>query len=406
MRRLVWVPLAICLSGLVCPQAEAVEPEPLLRVLKAVGPKGKGNIQAAMAWQELSAADAGQLPTILAGLDDAGPLAANWIRAAVDTIAERQLRASGKLPADRLEVFVNDTSHASRARRLAYEWLVRVDPSAKDRLLPKMLDDPSLELRRDAVAKLIREAEALADTERAADVPGVYEMALSAARDPDQVKLLAQRLKDLGRPIDLALAFGFIQRWKVVGPFDNTDEKGFDLVYPPERKLDFGTRLAGKNGQVEWTDHVGKDPSGKIDFDAIYSPQKEVCAYAATKFISPEQREVEFRFSSRNAVKLWLNGKLIAQHNIYHGGLEMDQYVSTRRLKAGPNTLLIKVCQNAQTQDWAKHWSFHLRVCDANGGGIPSADRDHNPSSPAASGGISKPHPPVPPDAAGGLGQR
>ena len=33
MRRLVWVPLAICLAGLVCPPAPAVEPEPLLKVL-------------------------------------------------------------------------------------------------------------------------------------------------------------------------------------------------------------------------------------------------------------------------------------------------------------------------------------------------------------------------------------
>ena len=383
MRRLVWVPAAICLGGLVCLQAAAVEPEPLLKVLKAVAPKGSGNQRAATAWQKLAAADAGQLPTILAGLDDAGPLAANWIRAAVDTVAERQLRAGGKLPADRLEVFVNDTGHAPRARRLAYEWLVRVDPSAEDRLIPKMLDDPSLELRRDAVARLIREAEALADTDQAADVPGVYEMALSAARDPDQLKLIDQRLKDLGKRVNLARHFGFIQRWKVVGPFDNTDEKGFHVAYPPERTVDYGARLAGKSGQVEWTDHVGKDVLGKIDLNVlgkidlneILSPEKEVCAYAAAKFVSPGQREVEFRFSSYNAVKLWLNGKPIAECNVYHSGSQMDQYAVTGRLETGPNTILIKVCQNAQTQDWAKVWAFQLRVCDATGGGLSSADR-------------------------------
>ena len=376
MRRLVWVPAAICLGGLICPQAMAVDPEPLLKVLKAVGPKGAGNRPATTAWQELAMADAGQLPTILAGLDDAGPLSANWIRAAVDTIAERQLRGGGRLPADRLEAFVNDTGHSPRGRRLAYEWLVRVDPSAKDRLIPKMLDDPSLELRHDAVARLIREAQALADTDQAADVPGVYEMALSAARDPDQVKLIAQRLKDLGKPVDLARHFGFIQRWKVVGPFDNTDEKGFHVVYPPERKVDYGARLAGKSGRVEWTDYVGKDAMGKIDLNEILNPEKEVCAYAATKFVSPGQREVEFRFSSYNAVKLWLNGKPIAEHDVYHSGSEMDQYASTGRLEPGPNTILVKVCQNEQTQDWAKYWAFQLRVCDATGGGLLSADRE------------------------------
>ena len=376
MQRLAWVSAVICLGGLVCLHAAAVEPEPLLKVLKAVGPKGEGNPEATAAWQELATVDAEQLPTVLAGLDDAGPLAANWIRAAVDTIAECELRRGGKLPADGLEVFVKDTGHAPRARRLAYEWLVRVDPSARDRLIPKMLDDPSLELRRDAVARLIREAQTLADTDRAADVPGVYETALSSARDPDQVTLIAQRLKDLGRPVDLARHFGFIQRWKVVGPFDNTDEKGFHAVYPPEQSVDYGARFAGKSGQVEWSDHVGKDAMGTIDLNEIFGPEKEVCAYAATEFVSPEQREVEFRFSSYNAVKLWLNGKPIAEHDVYHGGSGMDQYVSTGRLKPGPNTILIKVCQNAQAQDWAKHWAFQVRVCDASGGGLPSADRE------------------------------
>ncbi|GAG48789.1 unnamed protein product, partial [marine sediment metagenome] len=34
------------------------------------------------------------------------------------------------------------------------------------------------------------------------------------------------------------------------------------------------------------------------------------------------------------------------------------------------------VCQNAQTQSWAKHWDFKLRVCDPTGGSVLSTDRD------------------------------
>ncbi len=375
MRRFLSVLLAVFLGGLVCGPVMAASPELPLKVLKAVGPKGAGNREATAAWEELAACEASQLPAILAGLDDAGPLSANWIRTAVDSIAERELRGGGKLPADRLELFVMDTGHAPRARRLAYEWLIRVDPTARERLIPKMLGDPSLELRRDAVARLIREAEALADTDQAAKVPGVYETALSAARDADQMKLISQRLKDLGKPVDIARAFGFIQRWKVVGPFDNTDEKGFDVAYPPERKVDYGEERAGKGGQVEWVDHIGKDSTGKIDLNEILKPEKEVCAYAATEFVSPKERQVEFRFSSYNAVKIWLNGKPVAGHNVYHSGSGLDQYASTCGLQAGRNTIMVKVCQNAQTQDWAKHWYFQLRVCDATGGGVLSADR-------------------------------
>ena len=130
----------------------------LLAKLRAVGPNGVGHREATAAWSELARADADKLPEILAGLDGAGPLAANWIRTAVDAIAERQLQQGRTLPAAELEKFVLDKQRDPRARRLAYEWLVRVDASAKDRLIPGMLDDPSWEMRRDAVARLIDQA--------------------------------------------------------------------------------------------------------------------------------------------------------------------------------------------------------------------------------------------------------
>ena len=75
--------------------ALAADLEPLVEALHAVGPKGAGNRQAAQAWEQLARADAAQLPAILRALDDAGPLAANWIRCAVDAIAERELGGGG-----------------------------------------------------------------------------------------------------------------------------------------------------------------------------------------------------------------------------------------------------------------------------------------------------------------------
>ena len=126
-----------------------------LAAIKQVGVKGAGHHAAQAAWQKLAVADASQLPAILVALDDASPLAANWLRGAAEAIVARRLADGGSLPTGALEKFVVDRQHAPRSRRLAYEWLVRVDPSTADRLLPGMLDDPSLELRRDAVAQLL-----------------------------------------------------------------------------------------------------------------------------------------------------------------------------------------------------------------------------------------------------------
>ena len=52
------------------------------------------NAAAAKAWQSLAKAGAGALPEILSAMDGANPLAANWLRAAVDTIASRASRSS------------------------------------------------------------------------------------------------------------------------------------------------------------------------------------------------------------------------------------------------------------------------------------------------------------------------
>jgi len=354
------------------PTAVGSDLQPLLQALQAVGPKGAGNRRAARAWQQLVRADARELPTILAGLDSAGPLAANWIRTAVDAIAERQLRRGGKLPAVELERFLLDTRHNPRARRLAYEWLARVDPSAPKRLIPGMLDDPGEEMRRDAVARLIAKADASAKAEKVEQAWGVYRKALTAARDLDQIKLLARRLRKLGQEVDLPRHFGFVMRWKLIGPFDNTGEKGYDVAYPPEREINLHAAYRGKHTKVKWIEHVTKDDYGKVDLNKALGEQKAVVAYAAAEFFSQNRQEVEFRLASFNAVKLWLGGRLIDSHNVYHAGSQMDQYISRGTLQPGRNVILLKVCQNEQTQSWARYWGFQLRVCDDKGTAVLS----------------------------------
>ena len=61
---------------------------------------------------------------------------------------------------------------------------------------------------------------------------------------------------------------------------------------------------------------------------------------------------------------------------VYHSGSQLDQYVCRAALREGKNTILVKVCQNEQTQSWARKWHFQLRVCDAQGTAVLSTDRD------------------------------
>jgi hypothetical protein len=49
----------------------------------------------------------------------------------------------------------------------------------------------------------------------------------------------------------------------------------------------------------------------------------------------------------------------------------MDQYTASGTLKKGRNEILLKVCQNNQTESWAQRWHYQIRVCDATGTPIP-----------------------------------
>jgi hypothetical protein len=68
------------------------EPGPLLACLRAVGKEGAGNAAAQKAWRELVRRGPGVLPAVLAAWDGADPVAANWLRSAVDAIAERAVQ--------------------------------------------------------------------------------------------------------------------------------------------------------------------------------------------------------------------------------------------------------------------------------------------------------------------------
>ena len=97
--------------------------------------------------------------------------------------------------------------------------------------------------------------------------------------------------------------------------------------------------------------------------------------YLTTEFHSPTARSVEFRLGTPNAWKIWVNGKQLFGRDEYHRGMAIDQYRVRGELKPGANTILLKICQNEQTEEWAQRWQYQLRVCDSTGTAILSKNR-------------------------------
>jgi hypothetical protein len=271
--------------------------------------------------------------------------------------------------------FLLETSHNPRARRLAFELVAQTDPTGADLLLPGMLNDPSLEIRHDSVQKLIDRATASLASGSNAVAGLLFQQSLRAARDVQQIELIAGKLNELGQPVDLQKHFGFLTRWRIVGPFDNRGRKGFAAVYPPEIQLDPSAEYDGKQGKVRWQDYVTTNKYGMIDMNQPYGKLKEVVAYAATDFFSDRAQPVELRLGGKNSWKVWLNGKFLFGRDEYHTIAEIDQYPMPAELQPGHNTILVKVCQNEEVEAWTVEWEFQLRVTDSLGTPIAPAER-------------------------------
>jgi hypothetical protein len=373
---MVWTGIVATLIAALAADADLKEP---IAAIRAVGPDGKGAKAAAVAWRELAKVDINRLPELLAGMDGANAVARNWLRSVIERVLE-QARAAGKpLPTAALESFLRETTHAPQARRLAYELILERDPTAADRYLPSMLDDPSPELRRDAIARVLDQAEALVKTDKKADALPLFQKALAAARDKEQIDRTLRGLRGLGQTVDPATHLGMVMDWKLIGPFPNAKETGMNTVYPPEQKIDLAGSYDGKAGPVRWTDYVVKQESGIVDLNAGLGQHKEAVAYALTEFTSKKEQAVEIRMSSYTPFKLWLNGKLVLVRGEAYTALIFDQNVARVHFKPGKNQLLLKIVQGDPPPQVPALWQFQLRVCDGNGVAVLSTTRPAGP---------------------------
>ncbi len=339
-----------------------------LDAIRAVSREGKGNDNAGPAWKTVVSKGLPALFPTLEAIDDANPTSANWLRTAVDAIAESEKVAGRKLPADKLEAFATNAKFAPSARRIAYELLLAQDPEAKTRLLPSFLNDKSSELRRDAIAHQLDTLEKLAPPSIKADLEKLF----ACTRDKEQVDLLAKKLKEHGVKPEVTEHFGFITRAALIGPFDAPESKGFTTPYPADSAKDTSATFKGKdNAELKWTAADTTDKYGTFDLNKLLGKHKNAVAYALAVIVAEKEMPCEIRVSSITSVKIFLNQKELFGRDEYHHGVTFDGNVAKGTLKKGENVIVLKVCQNNQKEEWAQDWLFQMRLCDDTGGALP-----------------------------------
>ncbi len=345
----------------------------LLKELQAVRKDHPLSPAARAAWDKLVAQGPAALPHILAAMDGSDTVAANWLRTAFDRIVAD---AKAGINVDGLLAFARDPRRSGRARRLALDVVEQHRPGTRDRLLAGWLDDP--EFRYDAVALVLKQADAQARDRKKEQATADYRKAFAAVRDVGQAQTLAARLKDMGVAVSIAEHLGFLTDWYVIGPFDARGMKGFKTVYPPEQQIDVAAELPGKDGNVSWKRYQVREAWTGLPARAVLvnlltplGQAEDAVAYAYTAFRVPAARTVEFRGAADDNFTVFVNGQRVFGFEEYRNGVRLDRHRFRAQLKEGVNTVLVKVCQApVDPTNPEPNWEFLLRVVDETGKGI------------------------------------
>ena len=335
-----------------------------IEAIKQVGKDGVGNKAAAAAMPTLNRVQSSQIPLLLEAFNGSSPLQRNWLMGPINRLVDR---AETDLPKQAIADYFSDESNDGEGRFVAFELLTRDDKPLSQRMIPEMLDDPSLPLRHMAIADLIQQATQLKDDQDKPAAIALLDEALTNAIDVDQLQAIAKELKAKGSKVNLREVMGFVSQWQIVAGFDNTQSKGFDVPHGPEldvTSVDLKATYKDASQQaVQWTQYTTDSDTGVFDLNKLIGNEKDRTAYAYTVFNSPVAGTAEVRIGTPNAHKIWVNGKLVMSNEIYHNSNSIDKFVSQVDLVEGSNEVLVKLCQNNQTQAWAQDWQFQLRLC-------------------------------------------
>ena len=193
--------------------------------------------------------------------------------------------------------------------------------------------------------------------ERRSFVEGLLARAMLRSGDVDGSN---QRIRELG----------YVRSWRVVGSFDNEGKQGFDRPYGPEENLlaewQAEDVYEGRERPVRWREYPSETSRlGYINFDALFRPYENVCAYAETFVLSERAQDLTLWAGAGGAIRVWWNGREVLSDEHYRQPY-FDRHVVSVRAHEGPNRVLVKNCVADST------WGFFLRVGNPRGG--PATD--------------------------------
>jgi HEAT repeat protein len=242
-------------------------------------------------------------------------------------------------------------------RRLPLQAIARLRDAGSLPLVLPLLGSESLggDAARAAIA--IADSLAAADKDRAVSL---YREVLARGRDSALMREAVRGLRDLGVKADPAAEAGFVTRWWVIGPFRDVKRLMKEDVVATGEPIDVSQRVSVGDKKFRWRRARVDDPLGMLDIEQAVAEMEDCGAYMYAEVTSDADRDVLLKIGSDDDVVCWLNGKQV--HAFFGGrGYNPDQDVVRAALRAGSNTILLKVLNRGGD------WAAGLRITDPSG---------------------------------------
>jgi hypothetical protein len=148
--------------------------------------------------------------------------------------------------------------------------------------------------------------------------------------------------------------------WFYVGPFDNTDGKGFDTAYLPEKQIALDEAYEGKAGRLVRWKRGDRFVDGRVnDLLPLFDQKTNTAVYLYRTIYCPANMERVVSLGSDDTLTVWLNGLKVLAKNVARAAVP-DQDRATLKLREGRNDLLLKICQGGG--GWAFFFSMDCKV--------------------------------------------
>lgn len=186
--------------------------------------------------------------------------------------------------------------------------------------------------------------------------------AANAAPNMNQLRRLVPIMQSLGLSehlAGLAVKQGFITSWWVLGPIPNRESLRTGDVIPIDKPIDSSKPITIDGKRFEWKHVFVASPMGMLDLEQAVASQSNVGAYLYAEVRSPKVQDVLVKLGSDDDGVCWVNGEPAVKF-IGDRGWSPDQDTGNAKLKAGSNSILLKILQGGA------QWAASLRLTDTN----------------------------------------